>query len=321
MSNRSETPDHARRQQDGSVRRLRQLPRQWLDRIGFAVIAIGVIGFGFVQGMTPPITVQVQFLLWTVSLAILPATLSLLGFSGFLTLSGLVLYAGLRYDAEPTVSPRRGPAVDAIVPVYRDSDVLHRSVESLLASGYKDLEVYVVCEPDDAASIERARELATNDRAHCLINSDAPGTKAGAINEAAAQTDGEYIAVFDADERVDPAFIPTAVERLANTDIVQGRTVPQPDGVIESITYYESVLLGKLSHRLLGLVTGFRMAASRAVVMRREAFERVNGYDPEMLTEDFDFAVRCYEADLDVKEIFNCASKIDAAHSLTDWWG
>lgn len=294
---------------------------RWADRAGSATIAIAIVGFGLLQGMTPPISIQFDIVIWTVSFVVLPAALSLFSFSGFLSASGLVLFVGLLRDDTPTAVPRRGPQVDAIVPVYRDGDALHRSVESLLASDYEDLDVYVVCEPDDEASIERARELAICERVHCLVNTNAPGSKAGAINVAAEQTDGEYIAVFDADERVDPAFVATAVARLESCDVVQGRTVPQPDGTIESVAYYESVLLGKLSHRLVGLLTGFRMAASRAVVMRRDAFECVDGYDPTMLTEDFDFAVRCYEAGLDVREAFDCPSRIEAAHSLDDWWG
>lgn len=321
MSNRAE--------RHGSASRLSQDPRPllttslraWASRAGFGMTAFGVLGFGLVQGMTPPIPIQVDIVFWTVSLAILPASLSLFSFATFLSLSGVILFVGLRRDDTPTAVPDHGPQVDAIVPVYRDDRVLHRSVQSLLASDYEDLDVHIVCEPDDDASIERARELAAHDRVHCLVNTGAPGSKAGAINVATERTDGEYLAVFDADERVDPTFVPTAADRLPRCDVVQGRTVPQPNGMIESIGYYESVLLGKLTHRLLGLVTGFRMAASRAVVMRRDAFERVDGYDPSMLTEDFDFAVRCYDAGLDVREVFDCPSRIDAAHSLSDWWG
>jgi cellulose synthase/poly-beta-1,6-N-acetylglucosamine synthase-like glycosyltransferase len=127
--------------------------------------------------------------------------------------------------------------------------------------------------------------------------------------------------VFDADERVDPRFLPAAVARLDDCDVVQGRTVPEPDGPVETLAYYESAVLGDLSKRLLTVVTDFTMAASRTVVMRRGAFESVGGYDPEMLTEDYDFAFACYETGLDVAEEFRYASTIEGAHSVADWWG
>jgi cellulose synthase/poly-beta-1,6-N-acetylglucosamine synthase-like glycosyltransferase len=40
-----------------------------------------------------------------------------------------------------------------------------------------------------------------------------------------------------------------------------------------------------------------------------------------MLTEDFDFAFRCYEAEVDVHSSFAYPSEIEGAHTLGDWWG
>lgn len=89
--------------------------------------------------------------------------------------------------------------------------------------------------------------------------------------KAAEQTESEYLAVFDADERVHEPIIRRAVALLDEYDIVQGRTIPEPRGPIEEMAYYESVLLSYVSRRLLYLLTRFRMASSRAVVMRRQA--------------------------------------------------
>jgi cellulose synthase/poly-beta-1,6-N-acetylglucosamine synthase-like glycosyltransferase len=67
--------------------------------------------------------------------------------------------------------------------------------------------------------------------------------------------------------------------------------------------------------------TDFKMAASRAVVMRRDALDAVGGYDDEMLTEDFYFAYQCYRNRLEVAELLDAPSRIDAAHNIKDWWG
>jgi cellulose synthase/poly-beta-1,6-N-acetylglucosamine synthase-like glycosyltransferase len=55
--------------------------------------------------------------------------------------------------------------------------------------------------------------------------------------------------------------------------------------------------------------------------MRREALVDTGGYHTEMLTEDFEFAYRCYKRRLDVVELLAYPSEIEAAHSLRDWWG
>jgi len=293
--------------------------RDALDTGAFALLITAVIAFGYLQGSLSMV-IPLPAIFGGSNIVVLQAVFACLTLSGLFGLSGLVLL-GQCAGSETDRFPVTGQTVTAVVPVHEDGAVLHRSVESLLASRYEDLRVVIVAEPDDDASIERAREYTANDRVDVLVNTRYPGSKAGAVNYAAETTDSEYLAVFDADEAVDPRFVSTAVAKLDDCDIVQGRTIPEPDGVVETVAYYESVVLGDLSQRLLTAVTDFTMAASRTVVMHREAFETVDGYDPAMLTEDYAFAFDCYEADLDVVEQFSYASTIEAAHTPADWWG
>ncbi|MFC7194086.1 glycosyltransferase [Halosimplex aquaticum] len=154
-----------------------------------------------------------------------------------------------------------------------------------------------------------------------MVNDRDPGSKAAAVTYAVDRTDAPYLGVFDADERVHPTFLAAAAAGLDDHEVVQGRTFPRPDGLLESITYYESVVLGYLSHRLVSHLTDFDMVASNALAMRRETYDRVGGYDPRMLTEDFDFAFRCYEDRVSVRSSFAYPSEIEGAHTLRDWWG
>jgi len=290
------------------------------DGLAFAAVVAAVLTLGYVKGAVV-ITLPVPPAVASDPVVVPQAVVACLSISGLFCCSALVLFGQLAQSTTDEPLPSEGESVAAVVPVHRDATALHRSVESLLASSYEDLHVYVVAEPGDDASIRRAREYATDDRVTVLVNTRYSGSKAGAINYAAEETDEERLAVFDADERVHPQFVASAVAKLDDCDVVQGRTVPEPDGVVETVAYYESVLLGDLSKRLLTTVTEFTMAASRSIVLRRAAFERVGGYDPAMLTEDYDFAFRCYEAGLDVREQLACASTIEGAHTATDWWG
>jgi glycosyltransferase involved in cell wall biosynthesis len=290
----------------------------------FDLLAFGlVIGFvmvtGYLQGAIM-IPVSLPAMLGGHSVTILQAVMGCLTLSAMFGLSGLILMGQLASGGDEAI-PETGPTITAVVPVHRDAAALHRSVETLLASRYEDVQICIVAERGDEASIRRAREYTSDERVELLLNTRYPGSKAGAVNYAAEMTDSEYLAVFDADERVDPRFLSTAAAKLEDCDVVQGRTIPEPDGLIETVAYYESAVLGDLSQRLLTVVTDFTMAASRTIVMRRTAFEEVGGYDPEMLTEDYDFAFACYEANLDVVEQFSYASTIEGAHSVRDWWG
>ena len=296
--------------------------KRFVERAGFGALVGGVLLMGFLRGQLA-MTIQIEFAFVALAFVLVEAVMSSLIFSAFMVLSG-AFFVGTRVLAGRcnAVAPTGGATVTAIVPVYRDANVLHRSVESLVESTYEDLEVVVVCEPDDRASQRRAEELADeHDAVSVIVNTGRPGSKAGAINYAVEQTDGDHVAVFDADEAVDPEFIASAAGRLQDCDVVQGRTVPEPTGLVESFAYYESVLLSYVGRRLLYVFTGFRMAASRAVVLRRSALQSVGGYDEGMLTEDFDFAYRCYKGRLDVEEDLANPSRIEAAHTVVDWWG
>lgn len=293
---------------------------RWIDRVGFVGLSGGILASGFVQGLGV-LSVRIEIASIVLVILLLHAVLSSITVTAFVSLSGLLFIGKLWYDESSPAQLTNGGHVTAIIPVYRDAEVLSRSVESLLASTYDNLSIYIVCEPEDDASRRRAQALAAHEQVEVLVNRANPGSKASAVNQVVKRTASEHVAVFDADERVHPSFIGHAVAHLDECDIVQGRTIPEPVGPIEAVAYYESVLLSYVGRRLLYLLTGFRMASSRAVVMRRSAFERVGGYDPEMLTEDFEFAYRCYRQRLAVRETVAYPSRIEAAHSLRDWWG
>jgi cellulose synthase/poly-beta-1,6-N-acetylglucosamine synthase-like glycosyltransferase len=298
---------------DGVAARLRAL----LGRAGFLGLAGGVLLFGYQAGFLT-MSVRLDLAVAVLAVGLLQAEFAVLSFAAFIVSSAVVFLAGSARAPSETV-PGDG-TVTAIVPVYRDAGVLHRSVESLRACAYDDLEILVVCEPDDARAQQRAAELAEYEDVSYVVNGN-PGSKAGAINYATDLTESDYVAVFDADEVVHERFLARAVAELDEADVVQGRTVPEPTGFMESLAYYESVLLSYVARRFLYVFTDFRMAASRAVVARRSALEAVGGYDTEMLTEDFAFAYQCYRERLDVVELLDCPSRIDAAHSVRDWWG
>ncbi len=286
----------------------------------FAVLSTGLVTLGYLQGRYQTLALDVDVGV-PIEFSIVEAVFAALSFAGFFLASG-GLFLLARHRQRAPEAEADGGHVSAIVPVYGDEGVLHRSVESLVASAYEDLTVWIVPEPDDGPCRERAGELAAgHDRVEVLVNDKYSGSKAGAINYAAEVTDGDLLAVFDADERVDPQFLPAAVAKLDDADVVQGRTVPEPVGLIESVAYYESLVLDEVARRLLYLGTSFRMAASRAVVVTRPAFRETGGYHTEMLTEDFEFAYRCYRNHLDVEEMLAYPSETEAAHSLGDWWG
>jgi hypothetical protein len=134
------------------------LVRRWLDRIGFLGVSSGVVVAGFLQG-NYLLTFRLELAVFVLVVVLLQAVMSSLVFTGVVSLSSLLfLLSARREQATPRSA---GPTVTAIVPVYRDAAALHRSVESLRASDYENLDICVVCEPDDHRSRRRASGCTT----------------------------------------------------------------------------------------------------------------------------------------------------------------
>ncbi len=294
--------------------------RNGFERIGFAGVVAAVILFGIVQGMQIRVF-QFDILFVVVDILFVDAVVSSAAFVAFMAVS-LALF-GVRTLSTSVTPLSSGPSFAALVPAYRDPDALSRSVETLRNSDYDDVDIYVICEPDDQETITAAEQLAAGTDVQVLINEQYPGTKAGALNYAVETVDADLFAVFDADTRVDPRFIPSAANALCKEeyDVMHSRLIPEPTGMVESIAYFESVLISTLSQQILYLFTGFRIAATNATAFTRETFDTVGGFDEEMLTEDFAFSHNCYMEHLSVKNTPQPACTIEAAHSLSDWWG
>jgi cellulose synthase/poly-beta-1,6-N-acetylglucosamine synthase-like glycosyltransferase len=242
-----------------------------------------------------------------VTLDAIPASLA---FSVLVTLSGLMLAREVYRDRDPDARVDDGPRVAAIVPAYNDADVVSKSVETLLASDYDNLDIVVVCEPNDEATLAEAREHAAHPSVR-VIENRYPGSKAGALNDAIERVDAEHLAVFDVDEKVREDFVSRAVHHLTDddADVFQARRVPRVTGPIEGLAYCERLLF-HAGYKLVEPL-GFTYCRSSSLVFTREAYEQVDGFD-ELLTEDIDFAHKCFRAELDVAQARDVTNEMGA---------
>ncbi|WP_238705336.1 glycosyltransferase family 2 protein [Natrinema pallidum] len=237
-----------------------------------------------------------------------------------LTIS-LLLYLSSLFREDPDALVHSGRSVEALVPVHDEPEVLHRSVERLAASTYEDLTITIVCEPDDHTSIDRADDLAADYECVHSIQNRRSGSKAGALNDAIERSDADVIAMFDADQEPHPELIAHGMAALRDHDIARVRSLPRPTGLIESIAYYEYLLLFFLPQKLARSLLGLRIVGSRSVLVERSVFDEVGRFDEGALTEDMDFTHRCHQANLSIRELSYYPCFEEAAHTLRDWWG
>jgi hypothetical protein len=284
-----------------------------VELLGSAGGVVALLALGVITGMD----------VWVVEslpspLVFFEGVVSVVIFTAVVGVTGAIVVfdAWTSRNADPVYD---GPEVRAVVPAYRDADVLNVSVDSLLKTEYENLSVGIAVEPDDPETRQRARELAEeHDAVDCFVNGN-PGSKGTAINHVVSETDAEYYAVFDVDERVSPGFIPTAMGELTrDADVFQGRRVPRATGAVETLAYCERLVVH--AGYAFGELFSFTNCLSASTVFTREAFETVGGYE-DSLTEDIEFAHACYRAELNVVHDRSATNTMEAPHTLRDLWG
>ncbi|QSG06858.1 glycosyltransferase [Halapricum desulfuricans] len=279
--------------------------------IGFVLATVALSLFGDLTQFAPPLGVLLVLLETRVLLGVALAVFAL----------SLALYLVSLSREDPEALVRSGRSVEAVIPVYDEPEVLHQSVDRLLDSSYEDLTVTVVCEPDDQPTIDRAAELTADaDRARYVINGR-PGSKAGALNDAIERSDADVVALFDADQQPHPDLIAHGMAALEAHDIARVRSLPRPGGLLESMVYYEYLLLFFLPQKLARFLLGLGFVGTRSVLIERSVFEAVGYFDEDALTEDMDFTHRCHRADLSIRELLYYPCFEEPAHTLRDWWG
>lgn len=287
--------------------------------ISTAVIVLLVL---FIVGLFRGLTVNDLYInLYWVSFDItwLNAVSTSIIFSTGVLFTGGLLYREISRSRD-LKELKQGPEITAIIPVYKDSQVLHRSVRSLAKSHYSNLNIVVAYEPDDSESFSKGKELQQEISNVQLIENVYPGSKSGAIDTVVEQVDSDYFAVFDADEIIKPYFISTAMYSMHKNsyDIFQGRRIPDPTGIVESLAYCERITY-HASYKLVEL-TGFKNCRSSSTGFTRSAYTKVGGYD-DMLTEDLAFAHKAYRHNLNIQQSRNYTSIMEAPHTLRDFWG
>jgi cellulose synthase/poly-beta-1,6-N-acetylglucosamine synthase-like glycosyltransferase/peptidoglycan/xylan/chitin deacetylase (PgdA/CDA1 family)/spore germination protein YaaH len=227
---------------------------------------------------------------WAV-LAVLFFVCTLLSILRILFLGGLTLK-----DLKPKTS-RGGesfaPLVSVIVPAYNESMVIARTVQSLLASPYANLEILVVDDgsTDDTAEVVRAI-AASQPRVRLICQAN--GGKAKAANHALTQALGEIVVAVDADTIVAPDAIPKMVAHFASPDVtaVCGNiAVGNVNSLVTAFQAIEYVTSQNFDRRAYSVLNCISVVPGALGAWRREAVLAAGGYSDETLTEDADLTL------------------------------
>ena len=212
-------------------------------------------------------------------------------------LSLLLFFLQVWDTTEPEVPPPlEGVTVDVFVPTYNeDVAILRGTLQACLAMDYPHRTILL-----DDGHREPVRELCEELGVHYITRDNNLHAKAGNLNHALDQTDGEFVAILDADHVPEPHFLSRMIgyfkdpklgfvqspHAFSNFDTFQGR-VNYEKGRFwdEGELFYKVIQPGRNACNSV-------VFAGSAALFRREALKEVGYIATETITEDMHTGIR-----------------------------
>lgn len=193
------------------------------------------------------------------------------------------------------------PVYTVLVAAYREAEVIGRTITAIDALVYPRhrLEVLLLIEEDDAATIAAAEKARPPEYMQIVrIPAASPRTKPKACNYGLGFANGEFVTIYDAEDRPEPLQLLRAVAAFRrlhwSVACLQAKlSYHNPDQNLitqlftaEYLTWF-SVLLPALAERGGPVPLG-----GTSMHIRRNVLEAVGAWDPYNVTEDADLGVR-----------------------------
>jgi cellulose synthase/poly-beta-1,6-N-acetylglucosamine synthase-like glycosyltransferase len=207
-----------------------------------------------------------------------------------------------RLEASRGPATQREPSVgfSILLPARNEERVIGGTIKRIWAARYprKLLQILVICHEDDIGTIKEVRRAIRqigSRRVRLVTFSGEPVNKPRALNVGLAQAAHEVIAVFDAEDDVDPD-----VFSIVNTVMLEEKTGVVLSGVqlmnftdhwfsVHNCLEYYFWFKSRLHfHAKVGMIP----LGGNTIFMRRDLIDRVGGWDANCLTEDADIGLR-----------------------------
>lgn len=243
---------------------------------------------------------------------VLTATLSAIYFTDVL-FNLFVISKSLHFPPEISISDedvsmlsnKELPIYSILCPLYKEAKVLPQFVEAMSALEYpKDkLDVMLLLEEDDTVTIEEAKRLNLPDYFRIVIVPDSqPKTKPKASNYGLAMAKGEYVVVYDAEDKPEltqlkKAFIAfqRADESIVCLQAKLNYYNPTHNILTRLFTAEYSLWFDVILPGLQSINTSIPLGGT-SNHFKTADLVRLKGWDPFNVTEDCDLGARLFKA-------------------------
>ena len=193
------------------------------------------------------------------------------------------------------------PSYTILIPCYREANIIPQVLKNMAQLDYprSKLQVLLLLEEDDIESLEAAKATRTSDFMRIVVVPDGnPRTKARACNVGLSLATGEFLVIYDAEDRPEPGQLRDVIDRFDELGseyvCLQARlnyfnskqNFLTRMFTLEYSLWFDYLLLGveklNLPMPLGGTSNHFRT----------EVLRTLGGWDPYNVTEDADLGIR-----------------------------
>ena len=226
-----------------------------------------------------------------------------LGVSRLFFLAGLSLWNARKERAQTASVVSDSRHVSVIIPAFNEEKVIASTVERILESDHRDLEVIVVDDGSQDRTAEVVRNRFGNDRRVVLLTTT-NGGKANALNAGLRLSRGEIVVALDADTQFQTDTIARLVRWFADTKVgaVAGNAkVGNRTNMITRWQALEYVVAQNLERRALAALGTLTVIPGAVGAWRRSALIAMGGFQSDTLAEDQDLTIGMQERGFQVR--------------------
>ncbi len=258
-----------------------------------------------------------------------------------------------RWDIRPKahevngLSDDRLPVYTILVPLYKEKEVVRKIVTYVAALDYpkEKLDVKILLEPDDPETLDAIRDSGLPDFCEVIIcPASLPRTKPKACNHGLERARGEYVVIYDAEDRPEPDQLKKAVVgfQIAQRTWEKRRWLRRINPLLRAERGRTACLQAKLSYYnprqnlltrwfAIEYATWFQLYlpglhALRAPIplggtsnhFRTDVLREIGGWDPFNVTEDCDLGIRLHKRGY-VTQVVDSITWEEANSRLGNW--
>ena len=185
------------------------------------------------------------------------------------------------------------PPVSVLIAAYNEETVITRTVQSILANGYEDIDVVVVDDGSKDSTLQVLRDADGSD-ARVRILTQANGGKSSALNRGIAHARNNILVAVDADTIFRRGAIALLVRHFADPRVgaVSGNArVGNRHNWITRFQSIEYICGFNLDRRALDLLNAITVVPGAVGAWRKDLIDAVGGFGHDTLAEDTDLTL------------------------------